>query len=137
VLILILGNYGNVTGINNVQVGKAYWGTPEAGVALKSNTVNDVNASASTISILFNLPAHSTVASSTASRLCLAPGANNTGEYLVYSNVTISYYAQTKQNYVSFGPTGQAPGESCVYNVSVTDSLQQVATWTATVNETA
>jgi hypothetical protein len=136
-LILILGNYANIAGVTNVQVGKVYWGTPSTGVVLKSNSVNKVNASAGTISVLVTLPTHSTVATSSASRLCLSAGANSTGEYRTYNNFTIGFYSQTKQNYVSFGPTTQSTGESCVYTISVTDSLQQVATWTATVNETA
>jgi hypothetical protein len=80
-LILILGNYANIAGVTNVQVGKVYWGTPSTGVVLKSNSVNRVNASAGTISVLVTLPTHSTVATSSASRLCLSAGANSTGEY--------------------------------------------------------
>ncbi len=139
VLILLLGNYGNVTGkgITNAEVNSVFWGTPSQGVALKSGVLNLETTNASTISLYFSLPPGTDVSLPvTASRLCLDPTANNTGKVRVYTNITISYDSTVKKNYIVIGPTGQPTGIGCLYTITLTDTLQQTATWTATVKLT-
>jgi hypothetical protein len=135
-VILILGNYfgpGATNGSNMPEIGKVYWGTPSAGVTLGSHTVTQVTTNASSISMYFSLATGTTIGSASASRLCVNPSANNTGEVQVYTRIPINYDTQKKQNYVEFGSTGQAQGIGCTYTITVTDSLQQTVTWVGTV----
>jgi hypothetical protein len=135
VVILLLGNYAGIvnSSVTTATVGKVYWGDPAADVVLKGSAVNTETTNASSISLFFSLPPHTAPGLPSVTRLCLNPTANDTGAALVYTNITISYDSQTKQNYITFGPTGQSLGFSCSYTVTITDSVEQTATWTSTV----
>lgn len=136
VLVLLLGNYAGIgtNGSQTTKIGTVYWGAPSGGVALASGTLNTEKTNASTISLYFTLATNSAISPPiAASRLCINPSANSTGEYLIYTNIPINYDSQKHQNFISFGPTGQPLGIGCSYTVSITDSLQQVTTWTGTV----
>jgi hypothetical protein len=135
VIILVLGNYAGIvnSSVTTATVEKVYWGVPSADVVLKSATVNTENANASSISLFFALPPGTAPGLPSVARLCLNPTANNSGVSLVYTKIPIGYDSKTKQYYITFGPTGQPSGFSCSYTVTVTDSVQQTATWTSTV----
>jgi len=133
-VILILGNYvgaGPISG--TTETGKVYWGAPSAGVTLGSRSVTQVTTNASSISMYFSLASGTTIGSASASRLCVNPSANNTGEVQVYTRIPINYDTQKMQNYLQFGSTGQALGIGCTYTITVTDSLQQTVTWVGSV----
>lgn len=132
VLVLILGNYAGTSG-PTTHVGTVYWGAPSGGVTLAKNAVNSEKSNASLIYVYYTLASNTAVSSISASRLCLNPAANNTGESLIYTQIPINYDSQRHQNYISFGPTGQAAGIGCDYTVVITDTVQQVTTWTGTV----
>ncbi len=135
VVILLLGNYAGIvnSSVTTATVGKVYWGDPSAGVVLKSASVNTESKNATSISLFFLLPPGTAPGLPSVTRLCLNPTANDRGAALVYTNITISYDSENKQNYLTFGPTGQSPGFSCSYTVTITDSILQTATWTSTV----
>ncbi|MDA4114835.1 MAG: hypothetical protein OK474_12395 [Thaumarchaeota archaeon] len=134
-VILILGNYfgTNTNQTLTPETGKVYWGAPSAGVTLEIHRLTQVNTNASSISMYFSLAQGTTIGSASASRLCVNPSTNNTGEVQGYTRILINYDGQKKQNYLQFGPTGQALGIGCTYTISVTDSLQQTVTWVGTV----
>jgi hypothetical protein len=133
VLVLLLGNYAGLGIHSTSQVGTVYWGAPSGGVTLDKGAVNVEKSNASTISLYFSLAASTSISSISAGRLCINPAANNTGEVLTYTHIPINFDSKKHQNYISFGPTGQPLGIGCVYTITITDSLQQVATWTGTV----
>lgn len=136
ILVLLLGNYGNVTGagISTPQVNHVYWGTPSKTNELKTGGLNTEGVNASTISLYFSLPKGASIALPvTASRLCLDTKANNTGEVRVYDNISVNWDPTVRQNYVEIGPTGQPSGIGCSYTITITDTIQQTATWTDTV----
>jgi hypothetical protein len=133
-VIIILGNYVGPTQNATTTAGKVYWGTPSAGVILVSNKVTTVTSNSSSISMYFSLASGTTIGSASASRLCVNPRANNTGGVQGYTRISINYDAGKKQNYIQFGPTGQALGIGCTYTITVTDSLQQTVTWVGTVS---
>ncbi len=138
VLVLLLGNYAGLgIGITTPQTGTVYWGAPSAGVTLQKGAVNLEKTNASTISLYYSLVSSTTISSITAGRTCIDPAANNTGEILTYTHIQISFDGQRHQNFISFGPTGQPAGIGCDYKVTITDSLDQVATWTGTVKVSA
>jgi hypothetical protein len=132
-VIIILGNYVGPPQNATTTVGKVYWGQPPAQVTLGSDKVTTVTSNANNISLYFSLATGTTIHSASASRLCVNPGANNTGEVQDYTLIPINYDAKDKLNYVEFGPTAQTPGIGCTYTITVTDSLQQTITWVGTV----
>ena len=135
-LVLLLGNYGNVTGkgVSYAQVDNVYWGTPSQTTALKAGGLNVESVNASTVSLYFSIPQGSSIASPiTASRICIDPAANNTGQVRDYTNITINWDSKAKQNYIAIGPAGQPEGIGCSYTISFSDSLNQPVSWTAVV----
>jgi hypothetical protein len=81
------------------------------------------------MSVYFALAVGTSPASVSAVRLCSNAPPNPTGQELVYTNLTINY----SSNSFTFNTTGQSAGQTCTYTLSLTDSLQQVVTWVATV----
>lgn len=139
VVILLLSNYLPVASATTTGIGKVYWGDPVTGVTLTKGGTNVETANASTISALYTLASGTLPTSVSAVRLCLDAKANDTGANLVYTNIQFEYSQVKHANYLSFGPASQPPNLSCTYTISLTDSLQQTVTWSATVrvNSTA
>jgi hypothetical protein len=136
VLVILLGNYGNVTGAgpSSAQVNHVYWGATSKGTELKTGGLNTETVNSSTISLYFSLPRGTTIALPvTASRLCLNPSENDTGKVRVYDNISVNWDPTARQNYVQIGPTGQPSGVGCSYTITITDTVGQTATWTDTI----
>jgi len=134
--LLVLSNFISSSGvvsspISTPTIQNVYWGDPATGVALSKATTNMEAKNASTMSAFYTLASGTTPDGATASRLCLSK--NGTGESFSYARVAFLHDAAKHSNYVSFGPTGQSLGETCTYTITLTDSLQQVVTWYATV----
>ncbi len=134
--LLILSNFISSSGvvsspISTPTIQGVYWGDPATGVALSKGTTNLESTNASTISVFYTLASGTSPDAASASRLCLAK--NGTGESFTYARVVFLHDQAKHSNYISFGPTGQALGETCTYTIALTDSLQQVVTWYATI----
>jgi hypothetical protein len=139
-VVLILGNYlgtGAINGVSIPEVKNVYWGPPSGSPTLDKGGVTTVKANSSTISVFYSLASGTQISSIAASRLCLNPSAQSKGTDQVYTNMTIEYDSKVRLNYVQLGPapisTEQPVGIRCYYSITITDSLQQVATWTGTV----
>jgi len=138
VVVLLLGNYlhtngQNFNGVSIPQMGTVYWGIPSNGTALDKNALNTMSVDSSSISIFYTLAYGTSISGISASRLCLNPGANETGLIQIYTNLTIFYYPKNHDNYIVLSPTDQPPGLRCTYSITITDSLQQIASWVGTV----
>jgi hypothetical protein len=129
--ILLLSNFAS--GANNVlstpTIGSVYWGSVSANVKLTNGVTNTETVNAANISVYYALAVGTSPASVSAVRLCSNAPPNPTGQELVYTNLTINY----SSNSFTFNTTGQSAGQTCTYTLSLTDSLQQVVTWVATV----
>lgn len=132
-VILLLSNYLPIASATTTGIGKVYWGDPSTGVPLTKGGTNLETSNASTISVLYTLASGTKPASVSAVRLCLDAKANETGANLVYTNIRLEYSQARHTNYLSFGPTNQSSDLTCTYTISLTDSIQQTVTWSATV----
>jgi hypothetical protein len=132
-VIILLGNFagGTGTGISTPVIGNVYWGSASAGVTLQKGALNTEQTNASSVSVYYTLVRSTHVSSVAASRLCLAT--DGTGQELVYTKIPLSNDTTSKSTFFTFGPTGQATGLTCYYTVSITDSLQEVITWSGSV----
>jgi len=123
-VVILLGNYAGVGGLNGVSTGVAsvYWGPASANAPLQKNLLNLEPVNASIISVYYTLAQGTQVESVAASRLCVL--ANGTGLEHIYSNLTLSTDTAKKATYFTFGPTTQSSGWTCGYTITLTDSLQ-------------
>jgi hypothetical protein len=131
IALLVLSNFANASTYSTPSISTVYWGAPSGNLQLARQSVNTETTNASTISVFYQLATSTSPGSAGASRLCL--GANDTGETYTYAKVSFLYDAAKKSNYISFGPAGQAYGQTCTYTVTLIDSLQQVTSWVATI----
>lgn len=132
-VVLFLGNFvptgavQSATAINGV-----YWGSPDSGVkignaATLTTTVNQTNIYAS-----FGIEPSAGLASISAGRFCTDP-THTQGESRTYTTEEITFSRAQGTSYLTFSPTGQKAGWSCLYSVQITDSIGQVAKWQGTV----
>ncbi|MDG6925320.1 MAG: hypothetical protein JRN09_02080 [Nitrososphaerota archaeon] len=134
IAVLVLANFlGTSSALSNPTIGTVYWGGPSSQYQLTRDATNTETMNATTISVFYVLAPTTTPASVTVSRLCLDASRNDTGGIYNYNNVTFAYDSSSNRNYISFGPVGQQIGQTCTYTVILTDSLQQQASWIATV----
>ena len=138
IVILLLSNYLPIASATTTGIGRVYWGDLTTGVPLTKGGVNVEKTNASTISVLYTLSSGTQPSSVSAVRLCLDK-VNETGSNLVYTDIQFEYSQAEHANYLSFGPAGQPPNLTCTYTISLTTTVEQTVTWSATVrvNSTA
>jgi hypothetical protein len=128
--VLLLSGFASTQVLSTPTINSVYWGPVSGNAKLTSGVTNTETTNATIISVHYGLAVGTTPASVTAVRLCSnGPPNESQGQELVYTKLLINYSA----NSFSFGPTNQAAGQSCTYTLTLTDSLQQVVTWVATV----
>lgn len=136
-VVLLLSNFGS--GVTNASstpsIPKVYWGIPPPGNGTSiGQSTNHETVNASTMSFYYTLAPTTSLVTASASVFCVNPqNATASGDIIDYTNLTRHYDTSAKDFYFTFGPVGQPNGWSCVYSLSVTDSLGQVSTWVGTV----
>jgi hypothetical protein len=115
-VVLLLSNFAYGTNASSTpSITQVYWGVPPAsggnGTTIGRGT---------------------SLAAASAQRFCLDPQ-NNSASSGTFIYVQVPRHPSSKGFYFSFSPVGQGDNESCVYSMSITDSLQQQATWYGTV----
>jgi hypothetical protein len=133
IAILLLSNFVGSSALSEPTVGAVYWGSPSSPYQLTRDVTNTETMNASMISVFYTLAPTTTPSSVSVSRLCLDASHNDTGGVLNYNNVTFAFDSANNKNYISFGPVGQEVGQTCSYTVTLTDSLQQQASWVGMV----
>jgi hypothetical protein len=135
--ILLLSNFAYGTNESSTpSVRTVYWGTPPPanGTSIGTGT-NHESTNATTISFFYTLAYSTHLVSVSASRICTNPQSNATqgGVADTYTHMPQYYSSAKKAYYFTFGPTGQPTGWSCIYSLSITDSLGQTSGWAGTV----
>jgi len=134
-VLLLSGFYSSQNASSTPAIQRVYWGSPPpAGVSIGRGT-NTEATNASLMTVYYTLAAGTHIVSFSASRLCTNPKPNSTlvGSEDVYTHIPQYYDPGNKENYFTFGPTGQLAESSCLYTISITDSLTQTSTWVGTV----
>ncbi len=135
-LLVVVLVVGNILPIGNIEspptVSGVYWGDPSNNAAISNGGTLKTPTNQSNIYVYFHLSGGDAVASTSASRFCINQ-TTGTGESTTYVRIQFGYDAARKANFLLITPTTQMAGFSCVYNVQITDRLQQTVKWTATV----
>ncbi|MDA4122568.1 MAG: hypothetical protein OK456_05235 [Thaumarchaeota archaeon] len=135
-VVLLLSNFAYGTNSSSTpSITQVYWGGPPAaggnGTSIGRGT-NTEHANATQISFYYTLAPGTTLASASAQRFCTDPqNASIAGGSFIY--VSIPRHSSNKGFYFSFTPVAQGDDWSCVYSMTIVDSLQQPATWYGTV----
>jgi hypothetical protein len=131
--LLVLSNFTHVTDrYSTPNLQNVYWGQPSGHVQLTKGGSNTETVNASDMYVYFTLAQGTTASSLSASRLCNNAPPSGEGEQDTYDQIVINYTTPTS-GYFFFGSTEQSLGETCTYSMQLTDSLQQVTNFVATV----
>ncbi len=137
VAVLLLSNFAYGSNATSTpSVAAVYWGVPPPGTGVTIGTgTHTETTNASQISAFYSLAEGTQLITISASRLCTNPQQNATvvGGKLEYTNMTRYYDSSKGAYYYALYPVTQPTGWSCVYYITVTDSLGQTATWIGTV----
>ena len=136
--VIVLSNFaGGGTSYSSTQsISRMYWGSPPPGTGISiSGGTHTETMNASVVSVLYSLAQGTHLVSLAASRLCtnMNSTAAYAGDGVIYTNFTRLYDSSKKQDYFTFVPTGQPDGWSCIYSVTITDSLQQTTYLVTTI----
>ena len=136
IVVLVVGNLlpGFTTPVPTALSG-VYWGDPAGNVQVSNAGNLKTSTNQSTMFVYFHIAEGTTVASASASRFCTDKN-GTTGESTDYVRIQVAYDNARKANYLVITPTYQKSGWSCVYNVQITDTLQQTVRWSALVELT-
>jgi hypothetical protein len=135
--VLLLSNFAYGTNASSTPaITTVYWGSPPpaSGISIGTGT-NIEKTNASAVSFFYTLAYSTHLVAAAASRFCINPETNATvgGGETVYTNIPNLYSTAKKAYYFTFSLTGQPTGWNCVYSITITDSLQQMANWAGTV----
>ncbi len=135
-IVLLLSNFAYGTNASSTpSITQVYWGAPPStggnGTTIGRGT-NIEHANATQISFYYTLAPGTSLAAASAQRFCLDPK-NDSASSGSFIFVNIPREPSSKGFYFYFTPVGQRDGESCVYSMTIVDSLQQPATWYGTV----
>jgi hypothetical protein len=133
VVVLVVGNL--IPGIGSstpTEFSGIYWGDPVNNAQIPNAGHFMTQTNQSSIFVYFHLASGAAVASTSASRFC-TDRTGATGESTSYVRIPFGYDGLRKASYIQITPTSQKSGWSCLYNVQVTDTLQQTVKWTAIV----
>jgi hypothetical protein len=137
VAVLLLSNFAYGSNASSTpSITTVYWGSPPPGTGVSIGTgTHTESTNSSVISAFYSLAAGTHIVSFSASRLCSNPQSNATsqGDELDYTYIPRYYDTAKGAYYFTFGPTGQPTGWSCVYTITITDSLAQSASWITTI----
>jgi hypothetical protein len=135
--VLLLSNFAYGTNASSTPaITQVYWGTPPPGTGSSIGTgTNLEKTNATTMSFFYTLAYSTHLVSVSALSFCTNPQANATagGAANTYTHIPQYYSTSKKAYYFTFGPTGQPTGWSCIYSITITDSLGQQANWAGTV----
>jgi hypothetical protein len=136
IVVLVVGNlFPGFTTPTSTALSGVYWGDPAGNVQVSNAGNLKTSTNQSKIFVYFHLGGGTAMASASASRFC-TDRTGSTGESTTYVMIQFAYDSARKANYLVITPTFQKSGWSCLYNVQITDTLQQSVKWTAVVELT-